>query len=284
MQIAVRDLTASYGGTNVLQGVAGEFAPGITGLLGPNGAGKTTYLNCLATVGRTTTGTIGYQSRGGQAVTTVAEIRRHLGFMPQHPGFFPNYSVSKFLDYVAVLKGFTDRRVRRRMVGESLDKVQLTGQAKKSIKSLSGGMRQRAGLACALIGNPSFLILDEPTVGLDPQQRANFRQVLSDVGRETTVILSTHQTEDVAALCSRVVVLDSGRVRFDGATADLAQLAHGRVWESNSPSRNAVASWATAQGTHRNIGISEPGEALVAPTTEDGYLWLLSTGTHTERR
>jgi ABC-2 type transport system ATP-binding protein len=146
---------------------------------------------------------------------------------------------------------------------------------RKKIKALSGGMRRRVALAQALLGDPQLLVLDEPTAGLDPQQRLRFREVVTRIAERQTVLLSTHQTEDVAALCERVMVIDEGRVHFDGAPRALAEQARGKVWTAPERDPRARLSWRTGEGSHRHIGDAPPGATLVEPTLEDGYLLLV---------
>ncbi|TDC15488.1 ATP-binding cassette domain-containing protein, partial [Streptomyces sp. 8K308] len=157
------------------------------------------------------------------------QARRLLGYLPQHPGAHPGFTAFEFVDYVAILKELTDRLARHAEVRRVLDAVGLAEQRGRRIRALSGGMRQRVALAAALVGDPGFLVLDEPTVGLDPEQRMRFRELIAEAGEGRTVLLSTHQTEDVAMLCRRVVVLDRGRVRFDGTPGELSARAERRV-------------------------------------------------------
>jgi ABC-2 type transport system ATP-binding protein len=145
----------------------------------------------------------------------------------------------------------------------------------RKIKALSGGMRRRVALAQSLLGDPDMLVLDEPTAGLDPEQRLRFREIVSERSEDRTVILSTHQTEDVAAMCPRVVVMDEGRALFDGTPAELAGLAEGRVWLAGERAANAHLSWRTGDGRHRNIGDAPSGADIVEPSVEDGYLLLV---------
>jgi len=149
----------------------------------------------------------------------------------------------------------------------------------KRIKRLSGGMRQRVALAAALVGDPGFLVLDEPTVGLDPEQRMRFRELIAQAGEGRTVLLSTHQTEDVAMLCHRVIVMDAGRIRFEGTPAELTERAAGRVWSSTERDPSARAGWRTGTGTFRNVGDPPEGADLLEPTLEDGYLLTLDART-----
>jgi ABC-2 type transport system ATP-binding protein len=184
---------------------------------------------------------------------------------------------------VAILKELTDRTARHREVRRVLEEVDLGDVRAKRIKKLSGGMRQRVALAAALVGDPGFLVLDEPTVGLDPEQRMRFRELIAQAGEGRTVLLSTHQTEDVAMLCHRVLVMARGRILFEGTPADLTARAAGRVWSSTERAPDAKAGWRTGTGSFRNVGDPPAGADLVEPTLEDGYLLTLDdAGTDAE--
>ena len=199
---------------------------------------------------------------------------RDRGYLPQDPGFYPHFTAFDLVDYMAILKEFTDRPKRHREVRRVLAEVDLSDRAKTKVRKLSGGMRQRLALAQALLGSPDLLILDEPTVGLDPEQRMRFRSLVSGLGESRTVLLSTHQTEDVAALCERVVVLSHGRVVFDGTPGELAGTARGQVWLSVSRPETGLF-WRTADGRFRVLGDRPPGAEPVDPAVEDGYLLQL---------
>ena len=163
------------------------------------------------------------------------EVRRRLGYQPQELGFPRGFSAFAFVNYMAVLKEWTDRDARSAEVRRALGLVGLGDVTTKRISRLSGGQRRRVALAQALLGSPELLVLDEPTTGLDPEQRASLRGVLADIAATSTMVISTHQTEDVAALCSRVIVLDAGRVHFDGTVPELVSLAAGKVWMADGP-------------------------------------------------
>ncbi len=264
-----------YRSNTVLDCVDLTAGPGITGLLGPNGAGKTTLLRILATVLKPDGGRVRAFGLDPAHTEQRREIRRHLGYQPQEPGFFQGFTVLAFLDYVAILKELNDRDYRRREVRRVIDLVDLGAVANRKIRKLSGGMRRRVALAQALLGHPHLLILDEPTAGLDPEQRLRFRQVVSQVAAEHTVLLSTHQTDDVAAICDRVIVLHEGRSRFAGTPPELGNLAAGRVWLGGEAAVGAHLAWRTGTGQHRMLGNPPEGADLVPPTVEDGYLLLV---------
>jgi ABC-2 type transport system ATP-binding protein len=273
--VQVIGIEKSFLRTRALAGVTFDAGAGITGLLGPNGAGKTTLLRMMATVLAPDAGRLrllGWDP--GKADERLA-IRRRLGYMPQEPGFHRNFTAFEFVDYVAILKEMVDRRARHDEVRRVLELVGLEGVAGRKIKALSGGMRRRVALGQALLGDPDLLVLDEPTAGLDPEQRLRFREIVSERSADRTVILSTHQTEDVAALCPRVVVMNDGRTLFDGTPAELTDVARGRVWLAAERATDAHLSWRTGDGRHRNIGSAPRGADLVEPTVEDGYLLLV---------
>jgi ABC-2 type transport system ATP-binding protein len=208
-------------------------------------------------------------------------VRRRLGYLPQNPGFHQHFTAFEFVDYIAILKEIVHGRhdeVRR-----VLHEVGLDNQRGTKIKALSGGMRQRVGLAAALLGEPALVILDEPTVGLDPEQRLRFRELIAGTGEGRTVLLSTHQTEDVATVCQRVIVLHQGRIRFEGEPAALAGMAQDRVWTSPTRTAGALAAWRTSTGAYHHIGDPPPGAQLVEPSIEDGYLTLIDAATTLEQ-
>jgi ABC-2 type transport system ATP-binding protein len=280
--VSLTGVTKRYRGTPALDAVNLTFGSGITGLLGPNGAGKTTFLRIVATVLAPDSGDVRLLGRVPDTPEQLAEVRRRLGYLPQEMGFPRGFTAFAFVDYMAVLKEWTARASRHDEVRRVLDLVDLGSLTTRRISTLSGGQRRRVALAQALLGEPELLLLDEPTTGVDPEQRVTLRQVLSRAGERSTVLLSTHQTEDVAALCDRVVVLDAGRVRFDGPVTDLVGTAAGRVWLADAPHPAARASWRTGTGRHRNVGeVAPPGADLAEPTLEDAYLLLLGNRART---
>ncbi|NUT41121.1 MAG: ATP-binding cassette domain-containing protein [Thermoactinospora sp.] len=275
MNVSATALTKRYGRKLVLDGLDLSFGRGVTGLLGPNGAGKTTLLRCLATTLAHDEGRIRALGLDPADRSDRLALRRRLGYLPQNPGFYPHFTVWELVEYMAILKELNDRRERHREVRRVLAEVELSDVSRQRVRKLSGGMRQRLALAQALLGEPELLILDEPTVGLDPSQRVRFRSLVSRLGAGRTVLLSTHQTEDVAALCERVAVMREGRVVFEGTPGELAAVASGQVWISAAEPSRADLSWRTADGRFRSVGMAPPGGAPVEPGVEDGYLLLL---------
>jgi ABC-2 type transport system ATP-binding protein len=273
--VLVRDLRMTFGRTRALDGVTFDLEPGVTGLLGPNGAGKTTLLRVLATVSAPDDGAVQALGLDPRDPDQRLDLRGRLGYMPQEPGFHARFTAFEFVDYVAILKELHQRHARHEEVRRVLDLVGLGALRGKRIKALSGGMRRRIALAQALLGDPDLLLLDEPTAGLDPEQRLRFRELVGRFGEGRTVLLSTHQTEDVVALCQQVLVLHHGLLRFAGTPLELAGLARGHVWHSPGRDPGALAAWRTGSGQHRNIGNPPPGSDLLEPTLEDGYLLLL---------
>ena len=267
-------LSRRYGSVRAVDDVTLTIPGGITGLLGPNGAGKTTLLTVLATLQAPDDGQLRLLGLDPSRPSQRLELRRQLGYMPQEPGFHRHFSVFDFIDYVAILKEHTNRRDRHAEVDRVLDLVGLTDRSETRIGKLSGGMRRRVALAQALLGDPHLLLLDEPTAGLDPEQRLRFRDLISRLGEDRTVLVSTHQTEDVAALCQHVVVMHAGRVRFEGTPAELAATADGQVWEAAQRDTGANVVWRTSTGRFRHIGTAPVNADIVPPTIEDAYLLL----------
>ncbi len=273
--VTLTGLGKSYGRTLALSAVDLDLAPGITGLLGPNGAGKTTLLRILATALAADSGTV--RILGADPTTTDGRVavRRRLGYVPQETGFPRGFTAFAFVDYLAILKEWTNVSARHDEVRRVVDLVGLTDVATKRVSALSGGQRRRVVLAQALLGRPDLLVLDEPTTGLDPAQRGRLRDVLGRAGETSTVIISTHQTEDVAALCERVVVIDGGRILFDGTVTDLVAQAADRVWMADERDPAAQHAWRTGSGRFRNVGDPPPTAELIEPALEDAYLLLV---------
>jgi ABC-2 type transport system ATP-binding protein len=227
--LSISSLTHVYpNGTRALDDVSLEIPPGLYGLLGPNGAGKSTLMRCLATLQVPTAGTIRFGDI--DVVADPQRLRATLGYLPQDFGVYPRVSAYDMLDHLAVLKGLTASGPRRESVEALLQQVNLWEVRRKAIAGFSGGMRQRFGIAQALIGNPSLMIVDEPTAGLDPEERNRFNNLLADIGESKVVILSTHIVDDVTDLCSRMAILVDGRVVSAGTPAALIAGLDGKVW------------------------------------------------------
>jgi ABC-2 type transport system ATP-binding protein len=265
-------LTKRFGALSAVDGVDLSLGRGIVGLLGPNGAGKTTLLRILATVLSADEGEVHVLGLDPSRPKDRLEIRRRLGFLPQSPRLYGGFTAMEMVDYVAVLKEHTDRAWRRDEARAALEALGLGDRMHQRIRTLSGGMQQRVALAAALIGSPDLLVLDEPATGLDPEQRIALRSVLAASADRGTVLLSTHNTAEVAALCQHVLVMDRGRICWSGTPTELADAARGRVWESPDDEPTALRSWLTGPGTRRHLGTPPEGARAAEPTLDDGYL------------
>jgi ABC-type multidrug transport system ATPase subunit len=283
MRIDIRGLTKTYRGKGpALDGLDLVVPTGMFGLLGANGAGKTTLMRILAGLLRPTAGQVRI---GGLDITTGAgrlAVQRTLGYLPQDLGVYPDLTAREFLDYIALLKGLDDRAARRRRVTELLDVVALTEDADRRLRGFSGGMRQRVGIAQALLADPKLLIVDEPTAGLDPQERIRFRTLLSRLAGDRTVLLSTHIVEDVAQTCRELAVLAKGRLVFRGTVEALTDQAEGRVWSvvtaGPAPAGGTIVS-ALPNGSGMQYRVvapvpPAPDAQPARPSLEDGYLAL----------
>jgi ABC-type multidrug transport system ATPase subunit len=215
-------------GTRALVDASIRIPKGMFGLLGPNGAGKSTLMRCIATLQTPTAGKITFD--GVDVLAEPEKLRATLGYLPQDFGVYPRVSAEELLDHLAVLKGLSNAKERRDAVAHLLNQVNLWAVRKKAVAGFSGGMRQRFGIAQALIGSPQLIIVDEPTAGLDPEERNRFNNLLSEIGENVVVILSTHIVDDVADLCSRMAIIVDGRIVSQGAPADLLESLQGRVW------------------------------------------------------
>jgi ABC-type multidrug transport system ATPase subunit len=229
MQLAIQNLSKRYAnGVQALDNVSLTIAPGMFGLLGPNGAGKSTLMRTLATLQEADSGSASFD--GVDVLKEKDRVRRLLGYLPQEFGVYPKVTAADMLDHFARLKGVTDAKQRKATVDALLERTNLTRVRKQRLGGFSGGMRQRFGIAQALIGNPRLIIVDEPTAGLDPEERVRFHNLLADIGRDVVVILSTHIVDDVADLCPNFAVISKGKVLLTGEP--LAQVAklRGRIW------------------------------------------------------
>jgi ABC-type multidrug transport system ATPase subunit len=232
--LAIENLTHVYsGGVKALDNVNLEIGQGMFGLLGPNGAGKSTLMRSIATLQTPTSGKITFDDI--DVIKEPERLRRVLGYLPQDFGVYPRVSAYDMLDHMAVLKGVSKAGERRETVEALLQQTNLWNDRKKAIAGFSGGMRQRFGIAQALIGRPSLLIVDEPTAGLDPEERNRFLNLLSEVGEHVVIILSTHIVEDVSDLCSRMAIIAGGKIVLLGAPQELTGKLAGRIWRKVIP-------------------------------------------------
>jgi ABC-2 type transport system ATP-binding protein len=220
MNVELTDLTRKFGRNQAVAGVNLETGPGVFGLLGPNGAGKTSLLRMMATVIPPSSGRIRLLGRDPGSYEPRREIRRRLGYLPQALGYYPGFTVLEFVEYFALLKDMPAARVPA-AVATAVERVDLGLKAKAKLRTLSGGMLRRVGIAQAIVNEPELLLLDEPTAGLDPEQRVAFRALLRDLGQRATVVVSTHLVEDVGAACTEVALMDAGKIVFHGTPAEL---------------------------------------------------------------
>jgi ABC-type multidrug transport system ATPase subunit len=226
MNVEISDLARRFGRTQAVAGVSLETGAGVFGLLGPNGAGKTSLLRMMATVIPPTSGTLRLLGRDPSGYGPRREIRRRLGYLPQNLGYYPGFTVAEFVEYFALLKDMPPRQVPR-AVAAAVEHVGLGDKARAKLRTLSGGMLRRAGIAQALVNEPELLLLDEPTAGLDPEQRVAFRGLLRDIGQRATVVVSTHLVEDVGAACTELALMDSGKIVFHGTPDELTTRGEG---------------------------------------------------------
>jgi len=220
LNIELTDLTRTFGRNRAVDGVTLTAETGVFGLLGPNGAGKTSLLRMLATVLPPSEGQVRLLGRNPKNVGERREIRRRLGYLPQNLGYYPAFTVVEFIEYFALLKEMPAKQVPK-AVAAAVEKVDLGPKAKARLRTLSGGMLRRVGIAQAIVNDPELLLLDEPTAGLDPEQRVAFRALMRDLGQRGTVIVSTHLVEDVGAACSEVALMSDGKIVFRGTPAEL---------------------------------------------------------------
>lgn len=228
--LEIRNLRKTYpGGVQALRGINLTIDPGMFGLLGPNGAGKSTLMKCIATLLEPDSGDVRFD--GLDVLAEREALRRQLGYLPQDFGLYPSLSAEQMLDYLATLKGLVDRSERRRVVGALLERVNLSSVRKRRLGGFSGGMRQRFGIAQALLGSPRLLVVDEPTAGLDPEERYRFQNLLAELSGDIVIVLSTHIVSDVTALCRQMAIIKDGSILHTGTPADAVAHMRGRVWE-----------------------------------------------------
>ena len=247
--LTIRELTKTYGGSiQALKGISLDVSPGVFGLLGPNGAGKTTLMKILATLLEPDAGTV--EMNGFDLISRKDETRRLLGYLPQDFGLYPTLTAEQMLNYFAKLKGVTDKQERRALIDALFERVNLTSARKQRLGGFSGGMRRRLGIAQALIGQPQLLIVDEPTAGLDPEERIRFHNLLTEsAGEDALVILSTHIVADVSSLCSQMAVIRQGAIVAATTPQQAIDQLKDSVWEATVP-REQVA---TRKAQHQVI-------------------------------
>jgi len=287
MELVIKDVSKMYKGRIWgLRNFSLILKPGVLGLLGPNGAGKTTLLNILATVTKPTEGQVTWN--GVDIVRSPNELRSVLGYLPQHFGIYPNLNAVEFLQYLAAIKGIDSTAARQR-IDELLQLVNLSDTRRRPLSSYSGGMKQRVGIAQALLNNPQLLIVDEPTVGLDPEERVRFRNLLSDLSGERIVILSTHIVSDVEAASTEIALINKGELLEHTSPEGLLQEVDGKVWTCTIPSlelvnfrqRHLVSSTIRRKdGVQVRVVAGEPpivASQSVSPILEDAYLYCISS-------
>lgn len=284
MEIVINNLSKNYGKKSALKNVSVTIHSGMYGLLGRNGAGKTSLMRILATLSVPSSGEI---SMNGIPIKETTKIREIVGYLPQDFSFYRNMSVYGAMDYLGLLSNTPDK-VRKERISALLEQVNLKENVRTKVKALSGGMKRRLGIAQALLHNPQILIVDEPTAGLDPEERIRFRNLLSEFAEDRIVILSTHISSDVESSCENIGVLDNGRMIWSGGTEELVKQAEGKVYLISAVKKkdklikekytvlNIIASGSGTQ--YRVLSDTPPEEKhiLQDPTLEDGYMYLLS--------
>jgi ABC-2 type transport system ATP-binding protein len=286
MNLSLQGVSKLYQGKVwALKDFALEVGPGILGLLGPNGAGKSTLMRILATITKPTKGTVTWN--GVDIVRSPNRVRAVLGYLPQDFGVYPNLSAIEFLEYLAAAKGL-DRKTARQRIHELLEVVNLVDARKRNLGSYSGGMKQRVGIAQALLNDPEVLIVDEPTAGLDPEERVRFRNLLSELSGARIVILSTHIVSDVEACATKIALIARGQLVTYAAPEELLRSVEGKVWERVVPSSDLATlrqQYLTSSTMHRSDGVhlrivaeEIPGAGAIpqSPTLEDAYLYWIS--------
>ena len=284
-ELAIDSVTYQYkGGHQAVSDLSLRLGPGILGLLGPNGAGKSTLMRILATLAKPTRGRVSWN--GEDIARNPDALRVALGYLPQDFGVYSSLSAREFLGFLAAVKGLSGARARER-IQACLELVGLEAVAERRLGEYSGGMRQRVGIAQALLNDPTLLIVDEPTVGLDPEERMRFRHVLTELAGQRLVILSTHIVSDVEASATELAVMSQGKLRFSGSPEQLLAAAEGHVWEwtLSSDQLSAIRSQFTVCASLRrpegirirvvNAGSPHAEAQAVTPTLEDAYTWLL---------
>jgi ABC-type multidrug transport system ATPase subunit len=285
--LEIRQLTRTYpNGVAALQGVTLSIPRGLYGLLGPNGAGKSTLMRTIATLQGADGGTIHFQ--GADIFADPTAHRRRLGYLPQDFGVYPGISALDLLDHLAVLKGIGGAKARRTQVEALLARTNLWEHRKRAVAGFSGGMRQRFGIAQALLGEPALVVVDEPTAGLDPEERNRFHSLLAEIGEDVVVILSTHIVEDVRQLCPRVAIMAQGTVVLEGTPDTLVATLQGKVWTATTgrgetpqlPSSATLLSsqWAAGRRRVRLLADAAPSADFVATEADLSDVYFAALG------
>jgi ABC-2 type transport system ATP-binding protein len=290
--IEISSLTKTYRSNGkavkALTGIDLQIGAGMFGLLGPNGAGKTTLMRILAGIVHPSGGSVRVDGHDLSSEKGKLAVKSMLGYLPQELGMYPELTAIQFVDYMAILKGMDEPNERRRRVAQVLELVGLSGESGRKIKGFSGGMKRRVGIAQALVNDPKLLIVDEPTAGLDPEERIRFRNLLVNLAKERVVLLSTHIVEDIGQTCRDMAVLSRGQVIFRGSPTGLMQAADGHVWmlttsatEKPNHGLTVVSMLHLAEGTqYRLVGpdvAGYPSAQPAQPGLEDGYVWLMKS-------
>lgn len=289
MKLQISDLNKTYSnGVQALKNLHLEISTGMFGLLGPNGAGKSTLMRTISTLQEADSGSILFD--GLDVLKEKHEIRKILGYLPQDFGLDPKAKAEELLDYFAVLKGISDHKQRKETVRNLLIQTNLYEHRKKNLGTFSGGMRQRFGIAQALLGDPKLLIVDEPTAGLDPSERVRFHNLLSEIGENIIIILSTHIVDDVSELCTKMAIIDKGTVLFNGEPSKAIDYMQGKVWKKviNKSELNMIkeqyrlltSKLFTGKTEVRIYAEHDPDNGFVSaePNLEDVYFHHISGG------
>ena len=287
MNIEIKNITKIYprGKKKALDGVNISIGEGIFGLIGRNGAGKTTLMRIVATIMDATEGEIYFD--GKELNLYKDEFRSSLGYLPQSTKLMPQLNIVEFLDYVCIMKGIKNKSERQSRIAAAIETVGLVGEEKKRLRNYSGGMLRRAGIAQALIGDPKVLIIDEPTTGLDPEERLYFLNLLSKIARDRTIIFSTHITADIEHLCQNICVLEQGEVKYLGVKGEFIDRIEGKLWEHTGTPEDeellrretTVTSVTYVDGSPRVRYVADEAKTAdsqnIKPTLEDAYIYAL---------
>ena len=283
VNIEIKNLSKHYGTKKALDGISLNIEQGMFGLLGPNGAGKTTLMKVITALTKKSEGSV---TVCGIPIEECGKIRKIIGYLPQDFSMYGNMTAYEALDYLAVLSGM-DKAERKIMVPQTLEKVNLKEQQKTKVKAMSGGMRRRLGIAQAIIHNPKVIVVDEPTAGLDPEERVRFRNLLCEIAKERIVILSTHIVGDIEATCEEIAILNEGRILFRGTINELLKMVEGKVYtaeistmEVEKVKEKFLVTGILTSGSLTRVKIISDvppmdGSQLCSPDVEDAYMYLM---------